>query len=357
MRNDHAHPLWQTYRTHPPVRYAPSPLAELDHWVDLLPGQAGPHGEVASNRRARRRAARPHVIELDHWFRLAGVHPRAWGEAIDKLPKADERVRAEECRAVVTVSQGILEHCREFLAPDVWPKLHCAYGAFPTQPEVARAGDGPFTVLTIGNRLSDKGIPEVLEAFEILRARHGARVRMVLVSAGQHRLKRMRLPEGVEVVDTGPARSNLMGPELKARTYGSADVLALPTYIDTSTCFPEASAFGVPTLSTRLHRAEDFVREGESGYLIDPPLAAYTEDYGTRWRSWDDFEVELRRMRESGGMAGVVQDLLDRLELMLSGDVDLDELRRGARRLHAERFSPEVRNAKLKAVYAQALDH
>ncbi len=60
-------------------------------------------------------------------------------------------------------------------------------------------------------------------------------------------------------------------------------------------------------------------------------------------------------MREAGQLAGVVQDLVDRLELMLAGDVDIEELRRGARRLHAERFSPEARNQRLNAVYARAL--
>lgn len=364
MRNDHAHPLWQTYRTHPPIRYAPSPLAELDHWVDRIPGQLGPHGNVGTGPRARRQAARPHIIEFDHWFRLAGVHPWRWGEARANVRRADELLRRDECRAALTVSRGILEHCREFLAPDVWPKLHCAYGAFPTQPDVARAKDEPFTILSIGNRLSDKGIPEVLAAFEILRARYGERVRMVLVSNLEK--ASALVPEGVEVVnpaagsrprlrDGRVGRLRRMGPALKARVYRCADVLALPVYIDTSTCFPEACAFGVPTISTYLHGAEDFVRDGESGYVIDTPVAAYTEEYGRRWRTWGDFLVHLERMRESGQMIGVVQELVDRLELMVSGGVDMDELRKGARRLHAERFSPETRNAKLKELYADAL--
>ena len=137
--------------------------------------------------------------------------------------------------------------------------------------------------------------------------------------------------------------------------YRSADVLLVPAYSETIGNFTEACAFGLPTVATRLHHGDDFVREGESGYLIDSPVSAYCDELGTRWKGWTGFWAEIERMRESGQLAGVVQDLVDRLELMLSGDVDIDQLRRGARQLHAERFSPKARNRRLKAVYARAL--
>lgn len=352
LRNYFNHPIWSTYRTHPPLRYAPSPLAELDHWIDVLPEQLG---GIPSNRRARRRARRPHVLEVEHWSNLlawpkfdAGLWANVWSRALAERWRIDDRVRADECRAVLTLSPGLVEHFRDFLAPDVWPKLDYAFPAFPSQPAAERSYGETFTVLTIGNRFSDKGIPEALGAFEVLRARHGPHVRMVLVSSGVPR--GWSLPEGVALC--GAAR---MSAELKASIYRSADVLLVPAYSETVGNYTEACAFGLPTVATRIHHGDAFVREGESGYLIDSPVIAYCDELGTRWKGWTDFWAEIERMRESGQLAGVVQDLVDRLELMLSGDVDLDELRRGARRLHAECFSPEARNQRLNAVYARAL--
>ena len=257
-------------------------------------------------------------------------------------------MRADECKAVVTYSRGSAEHFRQFLDPKVWDKLDHVFPAYPSQPEAGRSRDGAFTVLTIGNRFSDKGIPEALTAFELLRERHGTGVQMVVVSSSVPR--GYRLPEGVVVYDTPR-----MSPEHRSAIYRSADALVELSYLDSVTCLVEACAFGLPVVTTRIHHGEDFVRDGENGYLIDPPLFAYTEEYGRRWRSWAGFMRELDVMREGGMLAGVAEDVADRLELMLSAGADLDELRAGARRMHVERFSPEVRNVKLNAVYARAL--
>ncbi len=171
---------------------------------------------------------------------------------------------------------------------------------------------------------------------------------MVIVSS--------RVPEGLHVPDgVTVCNTRRMSPALKASIYRSADVVVVPSYSETVGNYPEAYAFGLPVVATRLHHGEDFVSDGESGYLIDSPLCVYTEEFGTRWESYAEFLAELEQKREAGELAGVVNDLVDRLELMVSGTVDLDDLRRGARRLHAERFSIEVRNAKLRAIYNRAL--
>lgn len=364
LRNYFNHPVWWTYKTHPALPYAPSPLAELDHWVDRLPEQRSPlrtdrveHSDgprrsgtsgALSDGRARRRAGRPHIVEVEHWCFLAGAGLRAWGQALDRRHLAEERVRAERCRRVITQSRGLVAHFQQFLAADVWPKLEYVFPACPQQPEVARPPRETFTMIAISNRLSDKGIPEALRAFEVLRQRHGPRVRMVLVSSAVPRS--YRLPEGVEVEAT--AR---MTPELKARVYRRADVLVEPVYSDAMSNFSEACSYGVPAVATRIHHGEDLVRDGVSGYLVDAPLFAYSEGYGSRWRTWTDFVAEVDSLRAAGGFDGVVADVVDRLELMLQGNGHLGELRSGARRLHAERFSPEVRNAKLNQIYATTL--
>ncbi len=271
-----------------------------------------------------------------------------WARARGALPRAKERISADECRAVITYSPGSAEHFRQFLDPAVWDKLDYVFPAYPFQPEVARSREGVFTVLTIGDRFSDKGIPEALSAFEVLRARYGTRVQMVLVSSTVP--SDYRLPEGVVVHDTPR-----MSPEHRSAIYRSADVLVELPYLDSLTCQIEASAFGVPVVATRIHHGEDFVREGVNGYLVDPPLYAYSEEYGRRWKLLSDFVAEVRTMREEGRLRSVVEQVVDRLDVMVSASDELDELREGARRLHAERFAPDVRNARLQAIYARAL--
>jgi len=45
--------------------------------------------------------------------------------------------------------------------------------------------------------------------------------------------------------------------------------------------------FGVrrSCITTRIHHGEDFVREGDDGYMVDPPFFAYSDGLGTRWKN------------------------------------------------------------------------
>lgn len=346
LRNYHTHPAFWTYRTDPPVRYVPSGLAELDHWINFMPEHAGP-GEFWSTRRGRRRGRRPHILEVDHWLWLTNVNVFDWEGIVAQREAANARLRHDACVAVITLSGGLVRHSQQFLAEDVWSKLEHAFPAYPCQPPPAPRGDA-FTILAIGNRFSDKGIPEVLRAFSALRERHGPRLRMVLVSSAVP--PGWALPNGTTVYDTPRMSSGL-----KARVFGSADAFVLPCYMGSVATYPEACAFGVPTVATRLPHHDDFVLDGRTGYLVDSPIVAFSEGFGTRWRRWGDFDAEVDAMRQSRRLDPVVDDLVDRLELMVSDPALHARLRAGARQLHSERFSPQARNAKLRAIYRLGL--
>lgn len=347
LRNYHTHPMWWTYRTHPPLRYVPSPLAELDHWINFMPEHYGP-GQFWPTRRGLRRAQRPHVLEIDHWLWLTNVEVYDWEGITRHRHVADARLRDDACQAVLTLSRGLLRHSQQFLAEDVWPKLEYAYPAYPAQPPRPAPRRDLFTVLTIGNRFSDKGIPEVLRAFEVLRARHGGKVRMVLVSSDVP--AGWPLPEGVTVYDTPR-----MSAQMKSTIYGVADVLVVPCYLGSLTCYSEASAFGVPSVAASLPHGEDFVLDGRTGYLVDAPIIGFSEEFGRRWKRWWEFDADVDAMRQSRRLDSVVDDLVDRLELMVCDEAQHARLCEGARRLHSERFTPEIRNAKLRDIYTRAL--
>ena len=145
--------------------------------------------------------------------------------------------------------------------------------------------------------------------------------------------------------------------ELKAALFHSAHVLVSPCYSDGGMAILEAYAFGVPVIYTRIHHREtEIVLDGITGYLVDVPFYSYSEGYGVRWPQWADFLAELETTRERGGLHPVVDQLVDRLEVMISGGVDLAAMGHAARALHTEKFTPEVRNLKLRRLYTAALN-
>ena len=346
----YSNPIWETYRTHPAVRYAPYPAAEVCHWV------TDPHLPW------RLPSLRPksHIHEIEHVQVLPDTlaplphqSPMTnWRRVVDEREMCNRFVARDECKTIMTFSRGLVEHFKLFLHPDLWPKLDFVYPACPLRPaheveEDRHRPEQPFTILVIASRFSDKGVPEALRAFEILRHRHGFKVRMNLVSQAvplSH-----KLPQGVTLHDVV-----LMSPRFRARMYRSADVLLLPNYGETVACFPETYAFGVPVVTTRIHHGDEFVRQGETGYLIDTPIFAFTEKFGTHYKVAEEWLHDLQAMRERGELEIVVEQTVDRLDEMISGRVDVAAMREAARRFHAECFSPKQRNRELRRIYAAA---
>ncbi len=325
------HPTWRFYATHPPLRYAPYPIAELCHWVNYVP----------------ERPFKPCIAECEHILALGGDITN-WQTGLQSLDRINRLVAQDECRYLFTYSEGLVQHSRRYLRPELWSKLGAIPQVFPAQPEYPRPAERPFTVLMIASRFSDKGVPEAVEAFRVLRQRHGEDLRLLLVS--QAIPPGYRLPDGVFHHDTPR-----MSDQLKQQVFQAAHVLLIPCYSDTTVPIIEACAFGVPTVTTRIHHGEEFVQDGITGYLIEPPVYSYSEHYGVRWKLWEDFLADLDVMRARGDFQTVVDQAVDRLETMISGGADLAAMGHAARALHAEKFTPEVRNAKLLRIYQAAL--
>ena len=245
---------------------------------------------------------KPHVIEVEHPLIFAENRRRPmadWFRVFKEKDAINAKIARDECRKVITFSEGLVEHAKLFILPELWPKLEYAYPAFPSQPVHVRSGEGPFNILVIASRFSDKGVPEAIEAFEIIRERHGIDVTMTLVSqdvpAGYH------LPEGLTLHNIPR-----MSEELKSTLYREASVLLLPCYSETAACFTEACAFGLPIITTRIHHGDAFVQDGSNGYLIEPPLYIYSSEFGTKWNTAEEFWTDLSAIREKGGLRPVV---------------------------------------------------
>ena len=288
------------------------------------------------------------MVECEHILALARDITN-WQRGLQNVDLINRLVAHEKCRFVFTYSAGLVEHSRRYLHPDLWHKLGHVYLCSPTQPVSTPPPSNPFTILMIASRYSDKGLPEALQAFRVMRQRHGNDVCMLLVT--QALPPGAQLPEGIIHHDTPR-----MSDDLKAQVFQAAHVLYVPCYSDTAVPLCEAGACGVPVLTTRIHHGDEYVQDGVTGYLITPPVYSYSEHYGTRWKLWEDFLADLDRMRDRGDFQTVVDQSVDRLDAMYNDREYLSEMGNAARALHAARFSPEARNRKLLRLYDAALN-
>ena len=322
-----AHPIWHTYRTHPAVPYVTYPIAQVTHFFNIAP----------------RVLRKPFVLEVEHPLAMAGP-TSDWMRKLAAVDRINEEIASPECGVVLNLSAGLVQIAKRHVRSELWHKLDFGYLAYPAQPEKA-IPDRPFTIVTIASRWSDKGTPEALDALEILRRRN-REIRMLLVVSAVP--PGVRIPGGVDVVQT-----RRMDESLKERIYRAADVLVLPCYSDTAACFPEAYAFGVPVITTRIHHGDEFVRHGETGFLLQAPLYAFSGDYGERWKSMAEFRQDVERQRALGALRMVTEEIVGYVQLLYDDRRALESMRLSCRAFHAERFDPAVRNEKLRTIYAR----
>jgi glycosyltransferase involved in cell wall biosynthesis len=146
--------------------------------------------------------------------------------------------------------------------------------------ELGATGPGDVVIGCVARMVREKGIAELVEAAEVVQARH-PRARFALV--GPHDPSRHDdIP--AEVVERARAAGiRLLGQrDDMVRLYAAMDVFALPSHREG---FPrsvmEASAMGVPVVATDIRGCRQAVDHGSSGLLVPPrdpaPLVAALE--------------------------------------------------------------------------------
>jgi glycosyltransferase involved in cell wall biosynthesis len=121
-------------------------------------------------------------------------------------------------------------------------------------------------VLFVGRLHRDKGVPDLLEAWELVRARAPA-ARLVLLGSDElDTVGRQRLAE---------ARNRdvvIAGEHFDPRPfYALADIVVLPTYREgMPNVLLEAAAMNRAVVATRTTGCVDIVSDGETGVLVEP---------------------------------------------------------------------------------------
>lgn len=126
-----------------------------------------------------------------------------------------------------------------------------------------------FTFVFVGRIVRDKGINELVKAFDRLHNEH-SKTRLVLVGPREDNLDPV-LPETLKRIEQGDG-IDFVGRQSDVRPfYANADALVFPSYREG---FPnvviEAGAMGLPSIVTDINGSREIILEGENGVIIPP---------------------------------------------------------------------------------------
>jgi len=149
-----------------------------------------------------------------------------------------------------------------------------------------RSDHDPLVYLFVGQMIGRKGVPHLLRAAHLLKARWGANARLtiLLLGDGPERQQYEALAHGMGIHDQVRFLGHVP-PDQVWYWYEQADVFVLPTLQDNwPLVVPEAMSMGLPVLlSKHAGSAPDLLREGDNGYSFDPEdhedLASRLEEY------------------------------------------------------------------------------
>jgi len=126
----------------------------------------------------------------------------------------------------------------------------------------AGRGDKPLVFLYVGRMSLRKGLHYLLKAWHLLRAGRGAELWLV----GAKEIPNIKLHDP----DVGMRYFGVLSAWDLARIYAQADVFVLPSLLEGQAyVLLEALSCGLPIISTRESGAEDFVINGENGFIVD----------------------------------------------------------------------------------------
>ena len=169
---------------------------------------------------------------------------------------------------------------------------------FSMRPEIIESAakirkDGVFTFLFVGRIVRDKGINELVNAFQRLNLEFPD-TRLLLVGAYEEKLDPIK-PESVQVINTN---SNIEHVGVKREDdivayYAASDCFVFPSYREG---FPntvmEAGAMGLPCIVTDINGSREIIIDGKNGVIIP------SKDEDALYQAMRDMLVEEDRYNE-----------------------------------------------------------
>ena len=128
----------------------------------------------------------------------------------------------------------------------------------------------PKNILFVGQLIERKGVPQLLEAYRVIRERSREPVGLIMLGSGPllDLIQAIKERQGLEHLYI----EGFIQQDVYPRYLAVADLLLLPSLHDPNPLVVfEALAAGKPiVLSERAGNAADFVDEGRNGYVVDP---------------------------------------------------------------------------------------
>jgi glycosyltransferase involved in cell wall biosynthesis len=160
-------------------------------------------------------------------------------------------------KAGLVAGYGVEAERVQVIPPGIW----CDRWVAPPPGATPRGSDDVTRILFVGADFTRKGGDILLSAFEQLRSEHRERVELHVVTKSE-------VPEGPDVYRYGDMAPN--SAELKA-LYHRCDIFCLPTRADAlGLVLVEASAAGLPVVSTSVGATAEIVKDGQTGIMVPP---------------------------------------------------------------------------------------
>ena len=325
------HMIWQSYNTHPPVAYVSRKEARLCHFITRIPG----------NNRT------PFIKETEHVLFTPGLS-RDYVAMLRQAPRIEREYHSKLCRGVFVFSDSSLRQVGDHIdTTGIEDKLHIVLPAYPDQPAHAYEHAGPFRILTISNKFWGRGIALAIEVFRKLRKTYGKAVQMKLVCDDVP--ANYPLVKGLEII-----RARRIKEKLKRSLYNEADVFLLLSLHQFGVVL-ETMARGIPTVSTPNCDRGGWILPGETGFIVQPPFWHYGKGFGTKWKTWDQFQGIVKARFKRGDLSYMITEAVAHVDFLMNNPDRRKQMGQAAQKQQREKHSPEPRNRQVRQIYADIL--
>lgn len=244
-------------------------------------------------------ASGPYIVDIDNPWSLVGYNIGAMSiyRPILKHMLLDAR-----CHEIRCMSNACRESLRLLFGHQVWTKARVSYPLIEqkiSDPPQVHPNEARF--LFVGTQFEIKGGEALLKAFSEVYARQKACRLDIVTHMPEEFENRARSCAGIFL-----HQANFSRAEIHDRFMRNADILVLPTYVDSfGMVILEALSHGLAVIATDVYAIKEMVIQGQNGDLLDPPIsiwdgrwpsASYRDlaNIKSRIRSVDKTEFEKR---------------------------------------------------------------
>lgn len=285
----------------------------------------------------------PYVVEIDNVVVLA-----YYKLSLLKIlkPFIAWRLRLDQCRAIVCVSNAARESVQQYFRDPVIDAKCVVVYPYAGAPLPVKKPTRTVTFLFVATNFYLKGGKEVVNAFWAL-TENEHEARLVIVTQ-RHLIeptlrKRLEADRRITLVEADKTKD-----ELFRAYYAKADAFVLPTYQDSfGMVFLEALRAGLPIITTRMFATPEMVLHGKNGFLIDSPIAYFTPALLPN-RAW--WERDKAAYARTHAFPGVERALVRHMTTLIRDRGLLARMRKASHALLRERFGEERRQRALGEV-------